>query len=332
MGEREITAALRRLRPRRRAVRDAHRRAAVHRLDRAGGRGPGGDRERRARSLPQRHTIPRARRGGGAHRAREAAGRPVRLGGGVRRGAPGQVATRPTARVRRRRSRGAAAKARPVGAGGRPCWAGARAAARRGGRRRALGLAPPGTRAAADAVQPAPCAEPGAAAAADPAAARRIALSPDGRALAYVGPGPSDGASSGCGASTSSIATPIAGTEGAAEPVLLPRRPAVGFIKNGTERAHRVARRARPTGHPDRQGQHHRGRLGPRTATSTSRSDSGIARIRATGGDVEPVYKIVAGAQRGRRPSGRHVLPGAKGLCSGCATPARARPTSRSWR
>ncbi len=39
--------------------------------------------------LPQRHTIPPAGRGGGPHRAREAAGRPVRHGGGVRRGAGG---------------------------------------------------------------------------------------------------------------------------------------------------------------------------------------------------------------------------------------------------
>ena len=49
---------LRRLRARRRAVRDADRRAAVHRHHRAGDRGPGGDRDARARSAPQRHTIP----------------------------------------------------------------------------------------------------------------------------------------------------------------------------------------------------------------------------------------------------------------------------------
>ena len=39
--------------------------------------------------LPQRHTIPPRGRGGGAHGAGEAAGRPVRLGGGVRSGADG---------------------------------------------------------------------------------------------------------------------------------------------------------------------------------------------------------------------------------------------------
>ena len=50
---------LRRLRARRRALRDAHRRPAVHRLDRAGDRGPGGDRERRGRS---RRSATRSRR------------------------------------------------------------------------------------------------------------------------------------------------------------------------------------------------------------------------------------------------------------------------------
>ena len=55
MGEREITGPLRRLRARRRALRDAHGRPAVHRLHRAGGRGARGDREPAAAHHPAPH-------------------------------------------------------------------------------------------------------------------------------------------------------------------------------------------------------------------------------------------------------------------------------------
>ena len=79
---------LRRLRAGRRALRDAHRRPAVHRLDGAGDRGAGAHRDAAPHPAPAPHDPARGR-GGGAHRAREAAGGPVRHRGGVRRGAGG---------------------------------------------------------------------------------------------------------------------------------------------------------------------------------------------------------------------------------------------------
>ncbi len=69
-----------------RALRDAGRRAAVHRPHRAGDHRAGDDRE--PRSLTgQRRTIPRTR-SGGLHRAGEAPGRPLCDGGRVCGGAP----------------------------------------------------------------------------------------------------------------------------------------------------------------------------------------------------------------------------------------------------
>ena len=81
---------LRRVRAGRRALRDAHRRAALHRRHGAGGGGAGAHREPAAAHDPAAHHPP-ARGSGGAHRAREAARRPVRDGRRVRRRAQGQV-------------------------------------------------------------------------------------------------------------------------------------------------------------------------------------------------------------------------------------------------
>ena len=86
MGEKTPRRAQRHLRARRGDVRDAGRRAAVHRRHGAGDRRQGADRAahgRRARCA----TRCRRRRAGGAHGARQAAGRPVRDRGEVRRGA-----------------------------------------------------------------------------------------------------------------------------------------------------------------------------------------------------------------------------------------------------
>ena len=68
--------------------------------------------------LPQRHTIPPAGRGGGAHRAREAAGRPVRHRGGVRRGAGGPGHDPDGAAPRRAAAAMAERGARPRSKGG----------------------------------------------------------------------------------------------------------------------------------------------------------------------------------------------------------------------
>jgi eukaryotic-like serine/threonine-protein kinase len=138
----------------------------------------------------------------------------------------------------------------------------------------------------------------------------RIALSDDGRALAYIGP-----AEGGTRLWLRRIdqldATPIAGTEGASHPFFSPDGSRVGFIKNGTE-----VRIASLAGAP--------------TATLTDKAntssgdwgddgyvyfevDSGVARMRASGGEIEPVYRIQPKVKE-VATEWVHVLPGAKGI------------------
>ena len=146
--------------------------------------------------------------------------------------------------------------------------------------------------------------------AASPSGGARIALSPDGRALAYIGP-----AESGTRLWLRRIdqldATPIAGTDGASQPFFSPDGRRVGFVKNGTE-----VRIASLAGAP--------------TVTLTDKAnttsatwgddgyiyfevDSGVARIRATGGETEPVYKINT-KDKEIATEWVHVLPGATGV------------------
>ena len=88
-GEREITASLGCVRARGRGLRDAQRGAALHRHHRPGNRGTGADRGSSAARSTATHGSPPPG-GGGADRAGEASGRPFPHGGGLRRGAPGQ--------------------------------------------------------------------------------------------------------------------------------------------------------------------------------------------------------------------------------------------------
>ncbi len=123
----------------------------------------------------------------------------------------------------------------------------------------------------------------------------RLAISPDGRQIVFVGPGQ--------GSRPLWIrrldqltSTPIAGTEGALRPVLSPDGRQVGFIKNGV-----TVRIASLDGTPTV------------TLTDTANTTSadwssdgwvymegylkgvaGILRIRPTGGSVEPVYAVSA--------------------------------------
>jgi Tol biopolymer transport system component/tRNA A-37 threonylcarbamoyl transferase component Bud32 len=117
----------------------------------------------------------------------------------------------------------------------------------------------------------------------------RIAISPDGRALVYSGP--ADGGSRLWVRRMDQLAgTPIAGTESASNPFFSPDGQRVGFVKEGT-----TVRIASLAGAP--------------TVTVTDKAnttsadwgadgyiyfevDSGIARMRATGGNIEPVYKV----------------------------------------
>ncbi len=144
----------------------------------------------------------------------------------------------------------------------------------------------------------------------NPAGGARIALSPDGRAMAYIGP-----AESGTRLWLRRIdqldATPIAGTEGASNPFFSPDGRRVGFVKSGTE-----VRIASLAGAP--------------TVTLTDKAntssgawgddgyvyfevDSGLGRVRATGGEIEPVYKIKT-KDKEIATEWVHVLPGATGV------------------
>ena len=106
-------------------------------------------------------------------------------------------------------------------------------------------------------------------------------------------------------------ATPIAGTEGAASPFFSPDGQRIGFIKEGT--AVRIASLA-----------------GAPTVTLTDKAntssgdwgddgyiyfevDSGVARMRATGGEIEPVYTI-SPERKEIATEWVHVLPGGTGV------------------
>jgi len=138
----------------------------------------------------------------------------------------------------------------------------------------------------------------------------RIALSPDGRALVYSGPG--DGGTRLWLRRLDQLdATPIAGTEGAASPFFSPDGQRVGFVKDGTQI--RIASLA-----------------GAPTVTLTDKAnttsgdwgadgyiyfevDSGVARMRAAGGAIESVYTI-SPEKKEIATEWVHILPGATGL------------------
>ncbi|MEO6055425.1 MAG: protein kinase [Gemmatimonadales bacterium] len=138
----------------------------------------------------------------------------------------------------------------------------------------------------------------------------RIALSPDGRALVYSGPG-EGGTRLWLRRMDQLDATPIGGTEGASTPFFSPDGQRVGFIKDGTQ-----VRIASLAGAP--------------TVTLTDKAnttsgdwgadgyiyfevDSGVARMRAAGGAIEPIY-TVAPTRKEIATEWVHVLPGATGL------------------
>ena len=138
----------------------------------------------------------------------------------------------------------------------------------------------------------------------------RVAISPDGRRMVYSGPG-EGGTRLWLRPLDQLAATPISGTEGGASPFFSPDGRRIGFIKGGT-----VVRIASLEGAP--------------TVTLTDKAnstagdwgadgyvyfevDSGIARMKPTGGAIEPVYTITA-ARNEVGTEWPSVLPGAKGL------------------
>ncbi|MGH3373191.1 MAG: hypothetical protein ACRDP6_00485, partial [Actinoallomurus sp.] len=138
----------------------------------------------------------------------------------------------------------------------------------------------------------------------------RLALSADGRLLAYLGP-----AEGGTRLWLRRIdqldATPIAGTEGASNPFFSPDGNRVGFIKNGT--SVRIASLAgAPTVTLTDKANSSSGDWGP-DGYVYFEVDSGVGRIRATGGEIEPVYRI---NQKDKEVATEwvHVLPGATGV------------------
>ncbi len=143
-----------------------------------------------------------------------------------------------------------------------------------------------------------------------PTSGNRIAISPDGTKMVYLGPGQS-GTVLWLRQHDQLRGVPIPGTEGGASPFFSPDGRQLGFLKGGTS-----VRVLSLQGGP------------PLTLSDSINStaadwgpdgyiyvetDSGIARIRATGGSLEPVYHMSsAGHEIGSEwPL---VLPGAKGL------------------
>jgi serine/threonine-protein kinase len=143
-----------------------------------------------------------------------------------------------------------------------------------------------------------------------PSGGARIALSPDGRAMVYSGP--ADGGSRLWFRPLDQLdATPIAGTENGSSPFFSPDGKRVGFIKEGT--SVRIASLA-----------------GAPTVTLTDKAnttsgdwgedgyiyfevDSGVARVRATGGEIEPVY-VIKPEKKEVATEWVHVLPGGTGV------------------
>ena len=137
----------------------------------------------------------------------------------------------------------------------------------------------------------------------------RVAISPDGLRLVYVGPGPNNGRlwvrdHDKLGS------VPISGTDGGGSPFFSPDGRSVGFIVGGTKL--RVAPLdGGPTQNLSDSVNATAADWGPDGYIYVE-CDSGIGRIRATGGPLEVVYSIAANKQAGAEwPV---VLPGAKGL------------------
>ncbi|HET7468653.1 MAG TPA: protein kinase [Gemmatimonadales bacterium] len=137
----------------------------------------------------------------------------------------------------------------------------------------------------------------------------RVAISPDGLRLVYVGAGSSSGRLM-VRDHDKLTSTPISGTDGGASPFFSPDGRSVGFIVGGTK-----LRTAPLDGGPT---QSLSDSINATAADWGSdgyiyvESDSGISRIRASGGPLETVYSLAAHKQVGAEwPL---VLPGAKGL------------------
>ena len=138
----------------------------------------------------------------------------------------------------------------------------------------------------------------------------RVAISPDGRSLIYLGPG-SSGSRLWLRRLDQLRATPIPGTEGASNPFFSPDGRRVAFIREGT-----TVRIASLDGGPvltltDKL--YSAGGDWGADGNIYFEVDSGVARMPSTGGALEQVYTLSPARKEiaGELP---HVLPGARGM------------------
>jgi serine/threonine-protein kinase len=138
----------------------------------------------------------------------------------------------------------------------------------------------------------------------------RIALSPDGRTLVYSGP--AEGGNRLWVRRLDQLdATPIAGTEGAGTPFVSPDGQRVGFVKGGTQI--RIASLAGAPTVTLADGVNTTGGDWGADGYVYFEVDSGVGRMRATGGDIEPVYTIKP-QKKEIAAEWPRVLPGGTGV------------------
>ncbi len=137
----------------------------------------------------------------------------------------------------------------------------------------------------------------------------RVAISPDGKRMVYAGPA-SGGTQLWLREHDQLTSSPIPGTAGAGSPFFSPDGREIGFLVNGSK-VLTVALDGGPTQTLSDSINSTGGDWGPDGYIYVE-GDSGIVRIRATGGPRELIYNALA-----RKESGAEwpiVLPGAKGL------------------
>jgi serine/threonine-protein kinase len=137
----------------------------------------------------------------------------------------------------------------------------------------------------------------------------RVAISPDGNRLVYVGPA-QRGTQLWLREHDQLSATPIAGTEAGASPFFSPDGRQIGFLIGGSK-LRTVSLDGGPTQTLSDSVNSSGGDWGPDGYIYVE-VDSGIARIRASGGPLEPLYNFFKHQESGAEwPV---LLPGAKGL------------------
>ncbi|MDQ3138232.1 MAG: protein kinase [Gemmatimonadota bacterium] len=139
----------------------------------------------------------------------------------------------------------------------------------------------------------------------------RVAISPDGKRLVYLGPA-QGGSQLWVREHDQLSSSPIAGTEGAGTPFFSPDSRQIGFLKNGTT-LRTVSLAGGPVLTLTDSANSTGGDWGP-DGYVYFEVDSGIARIRSSGGPIEPVYNFSSKKRKLVGAEWPVVLPGARGL------------------